>query len=263
MSLSDSARRYRSALRYSRETGSPAMGLMARTCSRISLRNSRDWVRWARSALMTGSSPPAGMVNSPLSMGYVGAKLKTVAPWPREVIWFSPHTGSMGELTVHTGTWMPEDRFASPWHYLPVEVAPGTAALRVELEYDRAGAVLDLGCVGPSGFRGWSGSARESFLIGAESATPGYLPGEVEAGLWQVMLGLHAVPPDGVRYRVTAEPSGAPWTGDGCHGPAASAPPVPASRPATRELPARPGFRWLAGDLHAHTLHSDGAMTVP
>ncbi len=40
----------------------------------------------------------------------------------------------MGELTVHTGTWTQEDRFASPWHYLPVEVAPGTAALRVELE---------------------------------------------------------------------------------------------------------------------------------
>ena len=123
----------------------------------------------------------------------------------------------MGELTVHTGTWMPEDRFASPWHYLPVEVAPGTAALRVALEYDRAGAVLDLGCLGPSGFRGWSGGARESFLIGAESATPGYLPGEVEAGLWQVMLGLHAVPPDGVRYRVTAEP--ATGTADGCHAP--------------------------------------------
>jgi hypothetical protein len=168
----------------------------------------------------------------------------------------------MAELTVHTGTWMPEDRFASPWHYLPVEVAPGTAALRVALEYDRAGAVLDLGCLGPSGFRGWSGGARESFVIGAESATPGYLPGEVEAGLWQVMLGLHAVPPDGVRYRLTAEP--ATGTADGCHLPAAaSAPPVPSSRPARRELPARPGFRWLAGDLHAHTLHSDGAMTVP
>ena len=77
----------------------------------------------------------------------------------------------MGELTVHTGTWMPEDRFASPWHYLPVEVAPGTAALRVALEYDRAGAVLDLGCLGPSGFRGWSGGARESFVIGAESGS--------------------------------------------------------------------------------------------
>ena len=165
----------------------------------------------------------------------------------------------MGELTVHTGTWTPEDRFASPWHYLPVEVAPGTAALRVELEYDGAGAVLDLGCLDPSGFRGWSGGARRSFVIAAESATPGYLPGEVEAGPWQVMIGLHAVPPDGVRYRVTAEPSSGPAAGPA----ATSALAVPASRPGRRELPAAPGRRWLAGDLHAHTVHSDGAMTVP
>lgn len=168
----------------------------------------------------------------------------------------------MGELTVHTGTWTPEDRFASPWHYLPVEVAPGTAALRVELEYESAGAVLDLGCLGPSGFRGWSGGARRSFVIAAESATPGYLPGEVETGLWQVMIGLHAIPSHGVRYKVTAEPSFA--AAPGSESPAAvSAPPVPASRPDGRKLPAAPGHRWLAGDLHAHTVHSDGAMTVP
>jgi hypothetical protein len=165
----------------------------------------------------------------------------------------------MGELTVHTGTWTQEDRFASPWHYLPVEVAPGTAALRVELEYEQAGAVLDLGCLGPSGFRGWSGGARRSFAIAAEAATPGYLPGEIEPGLWQVVLGLHVVPPDGVRYRVTAEPSSGPAAGH----PEARSLPVPAARPAPRELPATPGHRWLAGDLHTHTVHSDGAMTVP
>ncbi|MBO0819774.1 MAG: CehA/McbA family metallohydrolase, partial [Nocardiopsaceae bacterium] len=27
--------------------------------------------------------------------------------------------------------------------------------------------------------------------------------------------------------------------------------------------PAAPGRRWLAGDLHSHTVHSDGALTVP
>jgi PHP domain len=165
----------------------------------------------------------------------------------------------MGEPTVHTGIWTPEDRFASPWHYLPVEVAPGTAALRVELEHERAGAVLDLGCLGPSGFRGWSGGARRSFVITAESATPGYLPGEVEAGVWQVIIGLHVIPPDGVRYSVTAEPSSGPAVSPA----AVSALPVPASRPGRRELPAAPGRRWLAGDLHAHTVHSDGVMTVP
>jgi hypothetical protein len=165
----------------------------------------------------------------------------------------------MGEPAVYTGIWTPEDRFSSPWHYLPVEVAPGTAALRVELEYERDAAILDLGCLGPSGFRGWSGGARQSFVIAAEAATPGYLPGEIEPGLWQVMLGLYKVPPDGVRYRVTADPSAGAAVADR----ELSAPPVPASRPARRELPAAPGHRWLAGDLHAHTVHSDGAMTVP
>jgi hypothetical protein len=165
----------------------------------------------------------------------------------------------MGELTVHTGIWTAEDRFSSPWHYLPVEVAPGTAALRVDLEYERDGAVVDLGCLGPDGFRGWSGGVRQSFVIAAEAATPGYLPGMIEPGQWQVMLGLHKLPPDGLRYRVTAEPSAGPAAA----GRELAAPPVPASRPARRELPATPGHRWLAGDLHAHTVHSDGTMTVP
>ena len=42
----------------------------------------------------------------------------------------------------------------------------------------------------------------------------------------------------------------------------ASAPPVPGARPARRALPAEPGLTWLAGDLHAHTFHSDGVMSV-
>jgi hypothetical protein len=73
----------------------------------------------------------------------------------------------MGELTVHTGSWTVGDRFASPWHYLPIGVSPGTAALRVTLEYERDGAVLGLGCLGPGGFRGWSGGSRQSFVIAA------------------------------------------------------------------------------------------------
>ena len=163
----------------------------------------------------------------------------------------------MGDPTVHKGTWTLEDRFSSPWHYLPVEVAPGTAALRVSLEYERAGAVLDLGCIGPAGFRGWSGGARESFVIGASRATPGYLPGELEPGVWQVMLGLHMIPAEGVPFRVTAEPVTGP------DGVVSGAPPAPSSRPARRRLPAEAGRRWLAGDLHSHTVHSDGALTVP
>ena len=55
--------------------------------------------------------------------------------------------------------------------------------MRVELEYERSGAIMDLGCMGAAGFRGWSGGARRSFVITDDAATPGYLPGELEAGL--------------------------------------------------------------------------------
>jgi PHP domain len=166
----------------------------------------------------------------------------------------------MADSTRHAGRWTLEDRFASPWHYLPVEVGPGTAGLRVELDYDRAGgSVLDLGCFGPDGFRGWSGSARGSFIITGEAATPGYLPGEIEAGTWQVMIGVHRVPPSGVRYRLTAETT---RLSAGLLPAASPAPPGPQERPPRRDLPAGQGRRWLAGDLHTHTVHSDGVLTV-
>src|ERR1700756_4901109 len=113
----------------------------------------------------------------------------------------------MASLTTHTGTFSIEDRLAASWPYLPVEVPAGTAAVRVTLSYPRdSGAVLDLGCFDPAGFRGWSGGARDSFAVAELGATPGYLAGPVSAGLWQVAIGLHAVPASGVPFTVTAEP---------------------------------------------------------
>src|SRR5260370_5506697 len=159
-------------------------------------------------------------------------------------------------LTRHAGTWTIEDRCESTWHYLPFEVLAGASALRVALDFDAGGAVLDLGCFGPAGFRGWSGGARRSFVIGAESATPGYLPGELEPGSWNVVVGLHRIPAEGARYELTAEVAGRalePVPGAG------GRPVAPlTSRPARRALPADDGLHWLAGDLHAHTVHSDG-----
>jgi PHP domain len=167
----------------------------------------------------------------------------------------------MSGVTRHRGRWVPEDRFVSPWHYLPVEVPPGTAALRVELDYDRSAAVLDLGCFGPASFRGWSGGARSSFVISAAAATPGYLPGELEPGCWQVALGLYRLPAGGAAYTLTAEATDVPGR---LAPPAVPDPPFAlASRPPRRDLPAAPGRRWLAGDLHTHTVHSDGSLTVP
>jgi hypothetical protein len=163
-------------------------------------------------------------------------------------------------ITRHRGRWSLPDRFASVWQYLPVDVPPGATGLRAELEFDRTAATLDLGCIGPAGFRGWSGGARRSFVITKAQATPGYLPGELEPGTWQVMIGLYRMPVDGIEYRVTAEVTGA---GAGL-APEPRPGPVPplTQRPPHRDLPAAAGHRWLAGDLHTHTVHSDGAMTV-
>ena len=145
----------------------------------------------------------------------------------------------MGNSTRHAGRWTLEDRFDAAWHYLPVEVNPGTAGLRVALDYERAGGtVLDLGCLGPNGFRGWSGSSRESFMITSEAATPGYLPGELEAGTWQVMIGVHRIPPDGVRYQLTAEALGSLPLTAGAGALGADLRPAPAPSPVDR--PARP-----------------------
>ena len=173
----------------------------------------------------------------------------------------------MGSLITHTGTFSIDDRLAAPLRYLPVEVPPGTGALRVTLSYPRdSGMVLDLGCLDPAGFRGWSGGARDSFVLADFGATPGYLAGPVTPGQWQVMIGLHLVPTAGLPFTVTAEPlsaGSASLTGQLSSWLAApAAPPVPLSRPAKRSLPAEAGLTWLAGDLHAHTCHSDGVMSV-
>ena len=104
--------------------------------------------------------------------------------------------------TTHQGRWTLADRFASAWHYLPVEVPPGSHALRVELASDRRRAASWISAAsGPAGFRGWSGGARREFVITPGAATPGYLPGELEPGTWQVMIGIYRLPPAGPSTR--------------------------------------------------------------
>ncbi|NUT01956.1 MAG: CehA/McbA family metallohydrolase [Hamadaea sp.] len=161
-------------------------------------------------------------------------------------------------MTVQRGRWTMEDRAEQIMRSVPVEVPPGAAALTVELAYDRTQGVLDLGCEGPDGFRGWSGGARERYTITPGWATPGYLRGELEPGVWQVLLRLHRVPPAGLDFTVTATTSDKTTP----EPPTSEQPPVTARGP-RRELPAVEGKKWLAGDLHSHTVHSDGILTVP
>lgn len=166
--------------------------------------------------------------------------------------------------SVHSGVFTPDDRAETPYVYLPVELPPGCAGLTVELDYDTSAGVLDLGCFGPNGFRGWSGGARSRYVITPTTATPGYLAGELEPGEWQVALGLHRIATPQLRYQVTVTiGSVEPDPESPVSTPASGYVPAPLpERPPRRELPAEPGWRWLAGDLHAHTVHSDGSLTV-
>ncbi len=157
-------------------------------------------------------------------------------------------------MRLERGLWTPADRDRSIYQYVPFEVRPTGRAVSVRLRYDRTAAVLDLGLFGPSGFVGWSGSVRERVVVTAERATPGYLPG-LPAGDWQVVMGLHRVPAAGVAFELeidldAAEPAPEPL------------PPPRPERPPRRALPAEEGRRWVAGDLHCHSVHSDGALTV-
>ncbi|MFI5915668.1 CehA/McbA family metallohydrolase [Dactylosporangium sp. NPDC051541] len=137
------------------------------------------------------------------------------------------------------------------WAYRPVDVPPGVRRITVRTWHERfsllgvARNVLDLGIFGPDGFRGWSGGARDRFTLAAGDATPGYLPGPITPGRWSLAFGPVVLNPLGMRWRarVTLE-----------HGE--DEPVALALGPGDRTGDQRTG--WFRGDLHLHTVHSDG-----
>src|SRR3990172_1340667 len=105
------------------------------------------------------------------------------------------------ERLVHINPPGPKD---SRYTYVPFEVPPHAIRIQINYQYDRAkGAnVIDIGLfdarssssgTDPKGFRGWSGGRRSEFFVSRNEATPGYLPGEMAAGTWRIILGLYRV----------------------------------------------------------------------
>jgi len=132
----------------------------------------------------------------------------------------------------HTVRLSPDDQLSYP--IIPCDVPPGTARIEVAYTVHAHGpgaCVVDIGLRDPFGFRGWSGSARASFFVTAHHATPGYLLGPLAPGRWEVVLGAYKIPAEGCTVDVTI---------------------------AVEETKAE----WLVGDLHAHSVHSDGHLTL-
>ncbi len=142
--------------------------------------------------------------------------------------------------------------------YSPVMIPKNTVKLIVDQSFstpDGRKCNIDLGIFdgdgygfnNSEGFRGWSGGARRHFEISEAYATPGYLPGKIESGEWNIVQMLVAdVPLVDWTLEVTVitgRPEGEKFTP--CY--------------AAESVNKTPG--WYRIDMHVHTEHSDGKNT--
>lgn len=96
----------------------------------------------------------------------------------------------------------------------------------------RRANIVDIGLIAPDGSQvGASGSSRSEIMISETNATPGYQAHALTPGTWQIILGAYVISPEGVDVSVSLE--------------------------ITPKIP-----RWLCGDLHVHTLASDGRLPL-
>lgn len=156
--------------------------------------------------------------------------------------------------------------------YVPFTVPPKTKSLTISYQYDKKGGqnTLDLGLFAPCeekqddklcGFRGWSGGRRSTIFISETIATHGYVPGEIAAGEWRVILGIYKTAPEGVEVTVKVSLN----QEDAAAKAERESEAAKAFNISRRErtLPlSSDGYIWYRGDLHTHTFHSDGNWTV-
>jgi hypothetical protein len=168
------------------------------------------------------------------------------------------------QLDVHL---TPEQTFT--YINVPFDVPVGIGRIDVAYNYDAAissdptlqgGNTIDIGIIDPrgpqfltQGFRGWSGSARSQFYVAADSATPGYMPGDIQAGTWHICLGAYKVAPQGCNVHIDIQLTPA-------ESAQINAPELLPVREHANRL-ANPD-QWYKGELHCHTVHSDGDSTV-
>ncbi|WP_249022765.1 MULTISPECIES: CehA/McbA family metallohydrolase [Kluyvera] len=112
---------------------------------------------------------------------------------------------------------------------LPFELTPDVERLEISYRFADGNAV-DLGLKVGEELLGWSGGARRQIVVSETFATPGYRRGALPHGRGYVLLGLHKITTvchihvEIVRYHKTE--------------------------------------RWLRGDTHLHSEHSDGKLSI-
>jgi hypothetical protein len=112
---------------------------------------------------------------------------------------------------------------------LKFQVPSNAEKLEISYSYSKNDStVIDIGLRSPERLIGWSGGARTSFFVAEATSTPGYLSGPIRSGEWAVMLGAYRIPEGGCKVSVQI-------------------------------VVTLKHTRWLKGELHAHTVHSDGS----
>lgn len=134
------------------------------------------------------------------------------------------------KVTITLFKSIPEDK-QGQYITLPFDVPETIEEITVHLKVENEAVnTIDLGLEDPSGMRGWSGGARRKIFVREDRATPGYLIEEITPGKWGVVLNAYEITGVcNVEVNVEMQPKVA---------------------------------RWIKGDLHMHSNHSDSPYSL-
>jgi hypothetical protein len=156
-------------------------------------------------------------------------------------------------------------------HRFEVHVPDHTVEIRLrfawgprDLGSEQLGNGLSLSLFGPAGFRGSAPRSvgDQDIRITEWDAPPGFLVGPIPAGTWTLVLSAGEILNDGVETgELTYHLEAAARVGSPGDPHRDRRPPATPAAAAPRPPAGAPG--WYRGDLHSHTVHSDGDITVP
>jgi len=159
-----------------------------------------------------------------------------------------------GEITLS-----PAQTYLQDYLQCPFEVPAGVGALRLRLRYqplrvEGIDNLITLGLFGPQGF---CGNAHRhppdgEVIVSPDWATVGFIPGPIQPGSWLAQLAVQAVVPSSepCTWSLEIELLESAPAGQKVHW----------AIPAPQVIRQKPG--WYRGELHSHTLHSDGEFTL-
>ncbi|MFO0637622.1 MAG: CehA/McbA family metallohydrolase [Polyangiaceae bacterium] len=132
--------------------------------------------------------------------------------------------------------------------FVPFDVPPGTAEIRVEHDDLSPTNILDFGLEDANGYRGWGGGTEEPIVVNAQAASRAYVPGPLDRGGMRVVVGKAKVVSSPAKYRIVIT-----------FLDKATLPPDPDRRPYEPGPALAVGARYYAGDFHVHSKESTDA----